>query len=194
LCYQTQEGLWNFSKTSSSEHYPYSPPFFQNYYSRPFYFLFIYHLPRINIFFPTKKNCGNKYFSRFELKIVLPKKKLQWFEFALLKRKKKKEVKEDPNSKANRRFQCLVVNGRLQCLVTNGTKNRITFSPLPTFPKKFYLNFHFYLTICENCYEIKIFSHGLQFIALDTIVGCTIRSNNKADYLIHTIWRILDFL
>jgi hypothetical protein len=35
--------------------------------------------------------------------------------------------------------------------------------------------------------KTPLFSHGLQFVALDTIVGCTIQSNNKANYLVHTI-------
>jgi hypothetical protein len=62
-----------------------------------------------------------------------------------LKRRKKKEVEEDPNSVANgrlkclvafgrfkclvalERFQCLVAFGRFQCLVANGRKRRSTF-------------------------------------------------------------------
>ncbi len=92
MCYQTWEGLWNFSKISSSQHYPYSLPFFQNYYQHPFYSPSFYHLPRLIIFFLLKKVV----FSRIELKIILRKESLKWSEFALLKRRKRKEVKEDP--------------------------------------------------------------------------------------------------
>ncbi len=145
MCYQIRKGLWNFSKTSNSEHYPYSLPFFQNYYSHPFYSLFIYHLTRINIFFLLKKVVRTNIFQDLNWELSSKKENSKWFEFALLKKKKKKEVKENPNSRANRKFQCLVVNGRFQCLVTNEMKSKNTFSPFPTFLMKFYLNLHFYL-------------------------------------------------
>jgi hypothetical protein len=69
-----------------------------------------------------------------------------------LKGMKRKEGKEDPNSVANGRFQCLVALGRFHCLVVlgrfhclvanerfqcsmaNGRRRKSTFSPLPTFP------------------------------------------------------------
>jgi hypothetical protein len=34
-----------------------------------------------------------------------------------LKRRRRKDVKEDPNSVANEKFHCLVANGRFQCFV-----------------------------------------------------------------------------
>jgi hypothetical protein len=40
--------------------------------------------------------------------------------FTPLKRKKRKEVKEDPHSMAYGRFQCLVALERFQCLVVFG--------------------------------------------------------------------------
>jgi hypothetical protein len=61
----------------------------------------------------------------------------------LLKIMRRKEVKEDFNSMANGRFQCLVANGRFQCLVAfgrfhclvaNGRRRRNTFSLLPISP------------------------------------------------------------
>jgi hypothetical protein len=58
-------------------------------------------------------------------KLCLEIKSPKLSKFALLKRKRRKEVKENPNSLANGRFQCLVANGR---------RRRNTFSPLPTFP------------------------------------------------------------
>jgi hypothetical protein len=36
------------------------------------------------------------------------------------KEKRRKEVKEDPNSMAYERFQCLVALEKFQCLMTNG--------------------------------------------------------------------------
>ncbi len=50
--------MWNFSKISSSQHYPYSLPFFQIYYKRPFDSPFFYHLPRLIIHFLLKKVVG----------------------------------------------------------------------------------------------------------------------------------------
>jgi hypothetical protein len=80
-------------------------------------------------------------------------------------------MKENPNSVANGRFQCLVAlerlqclvangriqclvnlerlqclmaNGTLQCLVANGRKRGNTFSPLPTFPQDFLFKLSFF--------------------------------------------------
>jgi hypothetical protein len=68
----------------------------------------------------------------------LEKKKPYMIQIRPLKRKRRKEVKEDSNSIANGRFQCLVALERFQCLVANGRKKKNTFSPLPTFlPRNF---------------------------------------------------------
>jgi hypothetical protein len=71
-----------------------------------------------------------------------------------LKRRKRKEMKEDPNLVANGRFQCLMALGRFQCLVALERKKRSTFSPLPTFsptillkPSFFPLILRFYITM-----------------------------------------------
>ncbi len=48
------------------------------------------------------------------------KERPKWFEFTPLKKRRRKEVKEDPNSMAYGRFQCLLVFGRFQCLVVFG--------------------------------------------------------------------------
>jgi hypothetical protein len=56
-------------------------------------------------------------------------------------------------------------------------------------------------TICEGCYETK----DTSIFAWSSVPGvghyrwlrgpiCQLPPNNKADYLIRTIWRILDFL
>jgi hypothetical protein len=68
------------------------------------------------------------------------------------RKRRKKEVKEDPNLVANGRFHylvtlerfhclmalgrfhCLVAFERFHCLVTNGRRRKNTFPPLPTFP------------------------------------------------------------
>ncbi len=81
LCYQTWEGLWNFFKISSSQHYFYSLPFFQNYFKRPFYPPFVYHLPRLIMFFLLKKIVG-KNILKIWIKIILRKENSQWSEFA----------------------------------------------------------------------------------------------------------------
>jgi hypothetical protein len=56
-------------------------------------------------------------FSRFELKITSRERELQWSKFAFLKKRRRKEVKEDFNLMANGRFQCLVALRRFHCLV-----------------------------------------------------------------------------
>jgi hypothetical protein len=76
-------------------------------------------------------------FSRFELKIILQKKNSNRSEFAFFKRRRWKEMKEDPNSMANGRLHCLVALERFHYLVANGRRKRNTFSPFshfPTFP------------------------------------------------------------
>ncbi len=64
LCYQIGEGylfiyyyFFNY-KISSSQHYPYSLPFFQKYYKHPIYSPFFHHLPRLIILFLSKKVLG----------------------------------------------------------------------------------------------------------------------------------------
>jgi hypothetical protein len=71
--------------------------------------------------------------------------------FTLLKKRKRKEVKEDPNSVANGRFQCLVANGRRR-------KNILfTSSHFPPQQILLYLFFpplilRFYFTMVQNHY------------------------------------------
>jgi hypothetical protein len=116
LCYKTREGLWNFSKISSSQNYPYSLPFFQKYHNHPIYFPSFHHLLRLIILLLPREVVGTS-FLKIEIENYV-KKKPQMIRIHLLKRRKKKEMKEDPNLVANERFQCLVANGRFQCLVT----------------------------------------------------------------------------
>jgi hypothetical protein len=47
-----------FSKISSSQHYPYSLPFFQKYYKHPIYFPSFHHLLRLIIFFLSRTIIG----------------------------------------------------------------------------------------------------------------------------------------
>ncbi len=58
LCYQTREGLRDFFMIPTSQHYPYSLPFFQNYYKCPFYFPSFSHLPRLIILFIRNQVVG----------------------------------------------------------------------------------------------------------------------------------------
>jgi hypothetical protein len=85
-----------------------------------------------------------------------------------LKRRRRKEVKENPNWVANGKFQNLVAFGRFhylvaferfQCLVANGRKRRNTFSILLTFPPQillkpsfFPLILRFYFTMVKGHY------------------------------------------
>jgi hypothetical protein len=52
-------------------------------------------------------------------------------DFVPLKKRRRKEVKENPNLVGNGRFQCLVANERFQCLVV--LEGKTSFSPLFTF-------------------------------------------------------------
>jgi len=73
----------------------------------------------------------------------MSEKKPQMIRIRSLKKKRRKEVKEDINLVALERFhclvalerfQCLIANGRFQCLVALGRRRRSIFSPLPTSP------------------------------------------------------------
>ncbi len=74
LCYQTQEGLWSFSKISSSQHYPYSLPFFQKYYKHPIYFPSFHHLLRLIILLLPRKVVRTNIF-KTQIKNYVKKKK-----------------------------------------------------------------------------------------------------------------------
>jgi hypothetical protein len=71
-----------------------------------------------------KKVVGISFF-KIQIKSYVRKRKPQMIQIHPLKRRKRKEVKEDPN---------LVANGRFQCLVGLGGKRRSTFSPFHLFP------------------------------------------------------------
>ncbi len=60
---------------------------------------------------------GTSIFKIWNRNYVWKKKNPKWSKFIILKRRKWKEVKEDPNLVANGRFQCLVALGRFKCLV-----------------------------------------------------------------------------
>ncbi len=140
----TRKGLWDFFKISTSQHYPYSLPFSQNYYKCPLYYPFAYHLLRLIILLFLNKDVGIT-FLKIWIENYVQRKWVshQWFEFAFLKKMRRKDVKEDPNLVANGRFHCLVAFERFHCLVTlerfhclvaNGRWRINTFSPLPIFP------------------------------------------------------------
>ncbi len=138
--------MWNFFKTSSSQHYPYSLPFLQNYYKRPFYFPFFFHLPRlINPLF-LMKVLGTSILKIWNWKSCpWLKENSKWSKFTLFKRRRWKEVNEDPNLVGNGRFHCLVGNGRFYCLMANGRKKKHLFTSSHFPPNKFYLNFQIFL-------------------------------------------------
>jgi hypothetical protein len=142
-----------------SQHYPYSLPFFQKYHNHLIYFASFHHLLRLIILLLLRKVMGTS-FLQIQIENYVRKIEPQMIQIRPLKRRRRKEVKEYPNSIANWRFQCLVAferfhslvaleryqrlvaNGRFQCLVANARRRKSTFSPLP--PNKFYLNLHFF--------------------------------------------------
>jgi hypothetical protein len=75
-------------------------------------------------------------------------------------RKEKKEVKENPNSVANRRFHCLVALKRFYYLVANGMRRRSSFSPLPIFPQQILLKPSFFPLILRF-YFTMVLGHSL---------------------------------
>ncbi len=94
-CYKTCKVSWNFSKISSSQNYPYSLTFLQRYYYHPIYSPSFHHLLRLIILLLSRKVIGMS-FQKFKSKIMFRKKIPKWYEFAPLKRRRKKEVKENP--------------------------------------------------------------------------------------------------
>jgi hypothetical protein len=129
LCYQTREGLWNFSKTSSFQHYPYSVPFFQHYSKCPFYFPSLYHLPRLITFIFPMKVVGTSILKISNWKSCSEERP------KLIRIRPFQEKEMEGGEKKSQfggqwRFHCLVANG----LVANGRRRSNTFLPLPTFP------------------------------------------------------------
>ncbi len=120
---------------------------------------------KTNHSFPTKEGCGNKSSQNLSWKLCPEIKSSKWSKFALLKRRKK--VKENPNSVANgkrrRRFPCLVANGRKRkrfpCLVSMEVEGEVIFH-LFSFPPQqillkpsfFPLILRFYFTMVLGCY------------------------------------------
>ncbi len=124
MYYQTQKDFWNFFRIPSFRHYPYS---------LPLYFPFFYHLPKIIILLSPMKFVGTNIPKIWNWKSHLEESR-KWSRFALFKRRRWKEVEEDPNSVANGRFYCLVALRRFHWLVGNGKKRSNTFLLLFTFP------------------------------------------------------------
>ncbi len=109
-------GFVKLFKISISQHYPYSLPFFQKYYNHPIYFPSFHQLLRLIIFLFPKKVVRTSIL-RIQIKNYVKKIELQMIRIHPLKRRRRKDVKEDPNSVANEKFHCLVANGRFQCFV-----------------------------------------------------------------------------
>ncbi len=63
LCYQSQKGLWNFSKILSSQNHPYSLSFFKKYHNHPIYYLFFHHLLKLIILFFPRKVVRTSFFT-----------------------------------------------------------------------------------------------------------------------------------
>ncbi len=153
LCYKTRKGLCNFSKISSSQNYPYSLPFFQKYHNHLIYSPFFHHLLRL-IIFPLSRKVIRTSFFKIQIKSSVQKREPRMILIHLLKRKRRKEVKKDPNLVGYGRFQCLVaferfhclvIDGRFQCLVANGRRKRsILFTLFHFPPNKFHLNILFF--------------------------------------------------
>ncbi len=165
---QNLKGFKIFSKISNSQNYPYSLPLFQKYHNHPIYSPSFHHLLRLIIFLFPRKAVGTN-FLKIQIESYVQKRKPQMIWIHLLKRKRRKEAKEDPNSVAYGRFQCSVVLKRFhylvalkkfQCLVANGRKRKSILSTSLHFPpNKFYLNLlffplisRFYFTMVLDCY------------------------------------------
>jgi hypothetical protein len=148
LCYQTQKGLWNFSKISRSQHYPYSFPFFQNY-KHPIYFFSFYHLPRLIILLLPKQVVGTNIF-KIRVKNYVRKESHKRFEFTLLQRRRRKILIRWPMEGFN--VWWLMEGFNVWWLMEGSNvwwpmegeekeKHLFTSSHFPS--NKFYLNLHF---------------------------------------------------
>ncbi len=112
---QNQKGLWNFYKISNSQNYPYSFLFFQKHHNHPIYFPSFHHLRLIILLLPRKVIRTS--FLKIQVESYIQKKKSQMFQICPLKRRRRKEVNEDPNLMAYGRFQFLVAFGTFHCLM-----------------------------------------------------------------------------
>ncbi len=147
-------------KISSSQFYLYSLPLFQKDYNHPIYFPSFHHLLKlITLLSPRKVVTTSILKIQIEIYVWRREPQMIWIHF--LKKRKRKEVKKDPN---------LVANGRFQCLVALGRRRRETLNPKPSHfpPNKFYLNLHFFFLILEF-YFIMVLGRYLHisFIFLD---------------------------
>ncbi len=140
-CYQTRDDLWNFSKISSFQHYPYSFPFSQNYYKHSFYFPSFYHLLRLIFFFPTKKGCGKKYSQDLNKNLSFEKINtlMIWF-------KEKEKEGDEGRFQLGDQWKVPMLGGQWKVPMIGDQwkekeKHLFTSSHFP--PKKFYLNLHF---------------------------------------------------
>jgi len=102
-----------------------------------------HHLLRQNILLFPRKIIGSS-IVKIQIQNCVLKIKPQMIHICLFFKRRRKEVKEDPNLVANGgfrclvafgRFHCLVALGRFQCLVPNGRRN--AFSQFP--PKQILL-------------------------------------------------------
>jgi len=159
LCYKTREGLWNFSKISSSQNYSYSLPFFQKYHNHPIYSPSFHHLLRLIIFFPPRKVVKIN-FLKIQIENYVQKREPKIIQISAFN-EKKKEVKENPNLVANGRFKLLVANGRFQCLVAFRRRRIIILFTSSHFaPNKFYLNLFFSIDFKA------LFYHGFKLLLM----------------------------
>ncbi len=158
MCYQTQEGLWNFSKISSSQHYPYSFPLFQNYYKRPFYFPSFYHLPRLIILFFLKKVVETSTF-KIWIENYPSKRELQMIQIRPF------QEKEMEGGEKRSQF-----GGQWKVPLLGGPWN-FTFSHFP--PNKFYLTLkifpltlRFYFTMVTYAFPSFFLTYKLRSLIL----------------------------
>jgi len=115
------------------------------YYYHSIYSPSFHHLLKLVILLFLRKVVGIS-FPRFNLKIM-SEKNTKLFKFTFLKRRRKKEVKENLN---------LVALGKFQCLVALGRRKNILFTSSHFPPQQILLNLFFFI-------DLKVlFYHGFK--------------------------------
>jgi hypothetical protein len=103
-CATKPERVYEISvKFQNSQHYPYSFPFFQKYYNHPIYSASFHHLLKLIILLLPRKVVGTSILD-IQIKNYIREREPQMIRICPLKRSRRKEVKENPNSMANGSF------------------------------------------------------------------------------------------
>ncbi len=136
------EKVYEFlKKISCSQHYPYSLPFFQNYYKRPLSLPSFYHLSRLIILFLFKEVVGTSIL-KIWIENYPSKRKFQMIQIHPFQ--EKEMAGGEKRSQFDGQWKVLLLGGQWK----EKEKHLFIFSHLP--PNKFYLNLQFFPLILRS--------------------------------------------